>query len=305
MFTAPTYLLSAILFPFGLALGSFANVLIHRLPLDSKTDRDVIITPSRCNTCGVRIRPQHNIPILSWIYLKGRCAYCGCKISVSYPIVELLVGLLLSGSVWIFPFGTLIWIKGVICGYSLITLFFTDFNTFILPNVIQFTLMAIGVLLTLPQLINSSHVTFVYGLHNETILQVNTFVNCLQPAPILHITSHPITITTSIIGLIVGYSVPMGINFVYRCIRKTDGIGMGDFKMLAWLGSFWGWASMLGIMFIGALLGSILGLSMIFFAKGNLRHAILPFGCTLALATPMVVFYGSNIWHSYLEWVLQ
>ena len=302
MFTSyiPTWLLSVMLVPFGLALGSFANVLIYRLPLRNKVDRNITTRPSRCIICKTNIRPIHNVPILSWIWLRGRCAYCGCQISTNYPLVELLVGLLMAGSVWIFPFGTLIWLKGLVCGYALIVLFFTDFNAFILPNIIQFPLMIIGILFTLPQLIYPSHTTYIFDLH-ETILRVDTFANSLQPAPIWHKFGQPVTLLTSILGIAIGYMVPMSINAIYRYIRKTDGMGMGDFKMLAWLGAFWGWAPTLGIMLCGALLGSIIGLPIILLKNNNWRHIMLPFGCTLALATPIVVFYGTNIWHAYVE----
>lgn len=296
----PIWLLSVVLALFGLALGSFANVLIRRLPLEDAADRNITTKPSHCISCKTPIRLQHNIPIASWIYLKGRCAYCGCKISISYPLIELLVGLLMAGSVWIFPFGTLIWVKGIVCGYALIVLSVTDFNTFILPNTIQFPLMVAGVLFTLPQLIYPSQLTSILGSHENT-LQVSTFANNLQPAPIWHTFGQPVTLSTSLLGLIVGYIVPMSINFIYHCIRKTDGMGMGDFKMLAWLGAFWGCAPMIGIMFGGSLVGSIVGIFFVLTTKNNWRYTILPFGCALALATPVVIFYGPKIWLIYMK----
>ena len=162
-FDFPTWLLSVLLAPFGLILGSFANVLIHRLPQEDAADRDVVTKPSHCPSCKARIRPWHNIPLVSWLWLRGRCASCGWRIPVRYPLVELLGGLLLAGSVWVFPFGTLIWVKGVVCGYALIVLFFTDLTAFILPDAVQFPLMALGVLFTLPQLVWPLHPTSVWA----------------------------------------------------------------------------------------------------------------------------------------------
>ncbi len=297
-FDFPTWLLALTLAPFGLVLGSFANVLIHRLPLEDAADRDVVRKPSHCPGCQARIRPQHNIPLLSWVWLRGRCAACGWRIPVRYPLVELLAGLLLAGSVWVFPFGTLIWAKGVVCGYALVVLFFTDLEAFILPDAVQFPLMLLGLAFALPQLAWPLHTTSVWGA-GQTILQVDTFANGLQPAPLWHLLGQPVTWQASLLGLGVGYGLPAGLNLIYSLIRKTDGIGMGDFKMLAWLGAFWGWAPMLGILFGGALLGSAVGLPLLLAGKAK-GQTMLPFGCTLALSTPVVVFFGPALWSGYL-----
>jgi prepilin signal peptidase PulO-like enzyme (type II secretory pathway) len=293
----PTWFLSAMLAPFGLVLGSFANVLIHRLPLENPADRNVVTKPSHCPACNTRIKAWHNIPLLAWVLLRGRCAACGWKIPVRYPLVELLGGLLLAGSVWVFPFGTLIWIKGMVCGFALLVLFFTDLTAFMLPDVLQIPLMVLGFLFTLPQLLLPGHLTAVWA---PEAFFVNTFANGLQTAPCWHTaTFAPVTWTSSLLGLAVGYGAPAGLNLVYRLIRKTDGIGMGDFKMLAWLGAFWGWGPMLGILFGGALLGSAVGVPLMITRKAG-GQTMLPFGCALALATPVVVFYGPGIWTAYL-----
>ena len=308
----PTWLLSLLLAPFGLVLGSFANVLIHRLPLEDAADRNVVTKPSHCPGCQARIKPWHNLPLVSWLWLRGRCAACGWRIPVRYPLVELLAGLLLAGSVWVFPVGTLIWVKGVVCGYALIVLFCTDLEAFMLPDLIQYPLMVLGLAFCLPQIFWPLHQTAVWGpaqavlrpgasiwIPGQTILQVATFSNGLQLAPLWHLLGQPVTWVSSLVGLGVGYGVPAGLNLVYRLIRKTDGIGMGDFKMLAWLGAFWGWAPMLGILFGGALLGSAVGLPLLLTGRAK-GQTMLPFGCTLALSTPVVVFYGAAIWSGYL-----
>jgi prepilin signal peptidase PulO-like enzyme (type II secretory pathway) len=297
-FDFPTWLLSLILAPFGLVLGSFGNVLIHRLPQDAPADRDVVAKPSHCPSCHARIRPWQNIPLFSWICLRGRCANCGWRIPLRYPLVELLAGALLAGSPWVFPFGTLIWVKGVVCGYALLVLFCTDLEAFILPDALQFPLMVLGVGFALPQLFWPLHGTSVWAL-DQTILRVDTFTNGLQPAPLWHLLGQPVTWQASLVGLVLGYGLPAAFNALYALIRKTDGIGMGDFKMLAWLGAFWGWAPMLGILFGGALLGSAVGLPMLLTGRAK-GQTMLPFGCTLALATPVVVFYGPAIWNGYL-----
>ena len=292
----PTWFVSLMLVPFGLVLGSFANVLIHRLPLEEKADRNVVTKPSHCPACNTRIKPWHNLPLISWLLLRGKCATCGWKIPIRYPLVELLGGLLLASSVWIFPFGTLIWIKGLVCGFALIVLFFTDLTAFMLPDVLQLPLVALGVLFTLPQLIWPTHLTLIWA---PGAVLVDTFSNGLQPAPLWHFSHASVSWVSSLLGLVIGYGAPAGLNGLYRVIRKTDGIGMGDFKMLAWLGAFWGWAPMLGILFGGALLGSAVGIPLMITRKTG-GQTMLPFGCALALATPVVVFFGPALWSAYM-----
>jgi prepilin signal peptidase PulO-like enzyme (type II secretory pathway) len=300
MFTIdlPTWFLSAMLAPFGLILGSFGNVLIHRLPLEEKADRDVVAKPSHCPSCKAPLRWFHNIPLVSWIALRGKCAFCGWRIPFRYPLVEFLAGVLLAASVWVFPFGTLIWFKGVICGYALIVLFFTDLTEFMLPDAIQFPLMALGVLFTLPQLFWPERMTRI-ATSGWNSMVVDTFANGLQPAPGWSLQGSVVGWQASLIGLAVGYGVPAMLNQIYKWIRKADGLGMGDFKMLAWLGAFWGWAPMVGILFGGALLGSAVGLPLMLLRKAS-GQTMLPFGCALALATPVVVFYGPALWTAYM-----
>ena len=300
MFTIdlPTWFLSVLLAPFGLIFGSFGNVLIHRLPLEQEADRNVVTKPSHCPACKAPLRWFHNVPLVSWLALRGRCAFCGWRIPFRYPLVEFLAGVLLAGSVWIFPFGTLIWFKGVLCGYALIVLFCTDLTEFILPDAIQFPLMALGLLFTLPQVLWPERMTRI-ATSGWDFLLVDTFVNGLQPAPAWNLQGPVVDWRASLLGLVVGYGVPALFNQIYKWIRKTDGLGMGDFKMLAWLGAFWGWGPMAGILFGGALLGSAVGLPLLLLRKAS-GQTMLPFGCALALATPVVVFYGPSLWAAYL-----
>ena len=145
----PTWFLALMITPFGLVVGSFANVLIYRLPLEEPADRDVVTKPSHCPSCKAKIKPWHNIPVFGWLLLRGKCAACGWKIPGRYPLVELLGGLIFAASIYVFPVGTLIWAKGLICAFALLVLFFTDYTEFFLPDVIQFPLMALGLLFTL------------------------------------------------------------------------------------------------------------------------------------------------------------
>lgn len=324
----PPAFLSLLLFPFGLVLGSFGNVLIHRLPQEAPSERNVVSTPSHCPRCGARIRWYHNLPLLSWLWLRGRCADCAARIPFRYPLVELLAGLLLAASPWILPFGTLVWVKGVLCGLALLVLFFTDLEHFILPDAIQFPLMAVGVLFTVPQLLWPEATTRILVAGLSEMAVVDTFSNVLQAAPAWAPLGHtPVTWLDSLLGLGLGYGLPWAFNGAYRLVRGRDGLGMGDFKMLAWLGAFWGWQAMLGILFVGSFLGVVLGIPLALVAmavelprvqrtlrafghptrgaywvraRRGLMTRMLPFGCALALASPLIIFYGPALWAGYL-----
>ncbi len=294
----PTWFLALMIAPFGLAMGSFANVLIYRLPLEEPEDRNVVTKSSHCPSCKAPIKPWHNIPLFGWLWLRGKCAACGWKIPGRYPLVELLGGLIFAASVYLFPVGSLIWFKALVCAFALLVLFFTDYTEFFLPDVLQFPLMILGVLFTLPQLFwPNQTVTILIG--NQQYFRADLFHNGLQMSPLWTLFGEAVTWKSSLLGLVVGYGGPTVINAIYKLIRKTDGLGMGDFKMLAWLGAFWGWAPMLGIFFGGALLLTAFSLPLIITRRLK-GQSMLPFGCFLALATFPVVFYGPAIWSWYM-----
>lgn len=295
----PTHLLSLMFLPFGLVLGSFCNVLIHRLPQEDEAERNVTTKASRCPSCKAPIKPWHNVPLLGWLWLRGKCAACGWPIPWRYPLVELLGGAIAAGSVWVLPFGTLVWLKGVVCAFALLALFFTDFTEFILPDAIQFPLMVAGLLFTLPSLFLGERLITVFGADPRAFLRVDVWHNGLQAAPLWPRYGEPVTLYSSLLGLAVGYGVPALFNLLYKAIRKTDGMGMGDFKMLAWLGAFFGVGPMLGILFLGAFLGALVGLPLMFIRREG-GQMMLPFGCALALAVLPVWFFGPIFWGWYM-----
>jgi len=304
--------LTCILAPFGLAFGSFANVLIHRLPQENPKDRDIATLSSRCPTCGKNIKWFHNLPVISWLYLRGKCAYCGWNIPVRYPIVELLSSILFAVSPWLFPFGTAIWLKSIICGYALIVLFFTDLTKGILPDALQFPLMGLGLLFTLPQIFWSGAAIAVFSGNGWDLLTASAFHNGLQTASAWEQWRESVTIRSSLIGAVGGYGFPWAFNFTYVKIRNVlatklfdrepleSAMGMGDFKMLAWLGAFWGWEYMLGIFFTAAAIMCVFVLPIHFLRRRD-SGTMYPLGCGIALATPIVVFWGPALWHVYIN----
>ena len=306
----PTWMHSLFLLCFGLLVGSFGNVLIHRLPQEDPEERDVVRKGSHCPACKTPIKPWHNVPLFGWLWLRGRCAACGWRIPFRYPLVEGLTGLLFAASPWLFPIGTLIWFKGLLAGFALIVLFFTDFTEFMLPDAIQLPLIALGLLLTLPQMIWPDSFRSIRGA-GDLFLNVELWHNGLQPAPGWHLYGAPVTWREALAGAVLGYGVPAGMNAIYRALRKTDGIGMGDFKMLAWLGAFWGWQAMLGILFLSTVPMILLGVPFALLKSARdperegsvwegLGQHMLPWGCGMAAVTPLVIFFGPGLWDAYM-----
>jgi leader peptidase (prepilin peptidase)/N-methyltransferase len=263
------YLFSFIL---GSVIGSFLNVCIYRLP----TGESIVFPPSHCTSCGRAIRFYNNIPILSYLILKGKCADCGSRISIQYPLVELLSGVALTGLYYKFGLSldTLFY---AMLTYSLIVITFIDLGHMIIPNAITIPGAAAGLiynaLITDWEKSRDLLGAFSWSLEN--------FFGVLNKVPFLD----------SIFGLITGGGILFLIAFLYIAVRKQEGMGMGDVKLLAMIGAFLGWKGVVFVMLVSSLLGTIIGLSIILYKKGDLKYA-LPFGPFLSLAAIIYVFTG-------------
>jgi leader peptidase (prepilin peptidase)/N-methyltransferase len=233
---------------FGLIWGSFVNVLIYRLP----RDRSVIFPPSACPACKEKIAPYDNVPILSYVFLRGRCRHCKAPVSLRYPAVELLVGAASviaylrhgPGLEYLVEFGFVA---------AMVALVFIDYDHQILPNVITIPGTIVGVLLA--------------GIRQ------------------------PITVTEALAGALLGAGVLFLVAEVYLRVRKIEGLGMGDVKMMAMVGAFLGWKGVLLTLFAGSLLGSLVGLALMA-ARGKDLKTALPFGSFLGIAATATLFLG-------------
>jgi len=214
----------------GLAVGSFLNVCIHRLPIDVS-----IVKPrSRCPMCGRSLRWYENIPLLSYIFLRGRCRGCGAGISWQYPIVELVTAGVFVLTLFVYG-PDLLLVSRLLLGSALIVLFVIDLQHRILPNAI-----------TLPGIV----VGFV----------LSTFT---EPGWL-----------SSLIGIVIGGGVLLAIAEVYYRVRHEQGLGMGDVKMLAMIGAFLGWPLMLLTLVLASFAGSLVGLAMIVSRRGDMKYAL-------------------------------
>ena len=246
---------------FGLLIGSFLNVVIHRLPLGES-----VVTPrSKCTNCGRQIKAIENIPILSWMILRGRCGGCGSRISVRYPAVELLnsiayiICFVHFGIAIVLPFSFLL------CSAA-IALAMIDAEHMILPNKITYSIF----------------VAFLVFRLIEGASQGGA-------SPILD----------GVIGGIVGGGFLWSLGALWKLLRGIDGMGLGDVKMMAGVGMFIGWELVLFAIFVGALTGTIGGLFLSRRNSADLQTRI-PFGVFLAIGSVISMLAGKTI----IEWYL-
>ena len=258
---------------FGALIGSFLSVCIYRIPLGREDcqpegqplpEKPISIgypVRSFCPHCKKQLRWFHNIPVLSWLALRGRCGFCSAKISFRYPLVELLSAGFAGLSFYQYGLTPTAAVVYFTCA-TLIVLSFIDYDFYILPNVI-----------TLPGII--------FGL---VLSVVSEFTNWFTA---------PVTsgMVYSLLGILAGGGFLYLISEVYFRLRKVEGLGMGDVKLLAAVGAIFGPEAALYTIFIGSLFGSILGLLLILVA-GRKMSQHLPFGPYLALATVLYLFTG-------------
>jgi leader peptidase (prepilin peptidase)/N-methyltransferase len=274
LFAAPANLVvSLIAGLFGLMIGSFLNVVIYRMPKMMQresdnyvasesglplphTDRFNLALPrSCCPHCGHRITASENIPLLSYALLRAQCSACKAPIPARYPAIELLTGALSALLIWHFGSG---WtgLATLFFAYCLIAMTFIDCDTQLLPDDLTFPLLWAGLLVNIN----------------------GTFVP-LQEA---------------VIGAAAGYLVLWGIYWVFKLVTGKEGMGYGDFKLLAALGAWLGWTMLPTIVLLSSLVGAIVGISLIVFTKHG-RDQPIPFGPYLACAGMIALLYGTPI----------
>lgn len=281
---ANLFVFVSITFLFSLFVGSFLNVVIYRLPLMMERDWkqqceelagkkhaehmpeetfNLVLPRSRCVHCGHQIRAYENIPILSYLLLRGRCSNCHSKISLRYPFVELLTAVLSATVAWQFGFG---WqaLAAIILTWALIALTFIDLDHKLLPDSITLPFLWIGLLLSLG----------------------NVFVD---PA-------------TSIVGAVAGYLSLWLVYQGFKIVTGKEGMGFGDFKLLAMLGAWVGWKYLPVIILFSSAVGAVTGIALVAVGKRQ-RGAAIPFGPFLAAAGWLTVLWGENIVSTYLNLV--
>jgi leader peptidase (prepilin peptidase) / N-methyltransferase len=244
-------------FILGAVVGSFLNVCIYRLP----KGESVAYPPSHCGNCDYVIRWYDNIPILSYLVLRGKCRRCGTRISLQYPLVE-LINALLSLALFL-RFGPT-WVFLLLFTFvsAMVVVTFIDLEHQIIPDVITLPGIVIGFAISF----------FIPGL------------GWLQ----------------SLIGILAGGGSLLLVALAYQLLTKRDGMGGGDIKLLAMCGAFFGWKAVLFIIFASSLIGSIVGITIMLVQKKDSTLAI-PFGPYLAAAAVIYIFYGNRLIYWYLN----
>jgi leader peptidase (prepilin peptidase) / N-methyltransferase len=228
-------------FLFGICIGSFLNVCISRVP----EGVSVVSPRSHCPRCITPIKPYDNIPVLSWLLLRGKCRTCGLSISPMYPIVELLTGALFVLTYYTFGF-TLTTFKFLIFGCLLIVLIVTDLRVRILPDAINWPGFGVGLAFAI-QVPPSDGISVLF-FHQANFLR--------HSQPVLGLID-------ALLGAACGSCLLWGAAFLYELVRKREGMGMGDVKMMAMVGAFLGVRGAFLTILLGTLLGSILGLTVV------------------------------------------
>ena len=263
---------------FGLMIGSFLNVVIHRLPKMMQresdnyvahesgkdlphTDRYNLMVPrSACPQCAHRISALENMPVISYVFLGGKCIKCKTPISIRYPLVELLTGALSAFLAWRFGTG-ITGLASMLFAYMLIAMTFIDADTQLLPDDLTLPLLWCGLLVNLN----------------------GTFVP-LQEA---------------VIGAAAGYLSLWAVYWTFKLATGKEGMGYGDFKLLAALGAWLGWKMLPIIILLSSLVGAVVGISLILFARHG-RNNPIPFGPYLAAAGMIALLYGKPLAQTYL-----
>ena len=266
----------------GLCIGSFLNVVIYRLPkmmqqdwheqccelLDIKNENvteqqkvNLIFPGSSCPSCQHKITVLENIPVISYLFLKGRCSSCKVKISLQYPIIEMFTGLATAYIAWHFGF-SLQTLCAVLFTWALICLSMIDLEHSFLPDDITLPFMWLGLACN------------IFGIFTD--------------------------IYSSLIGAMLGYSILWIIFMSFKAVTGKEGMGYGDFKLLALLGAWMGWQHLPLIILLSSITASIIGLAMIIF-KGRDKAAAFPFGPYLAIAGWITLIWGKELTGLYLS----
>jgi leader peptidase (prepilin peptidase) / N-methyltransferase len=272
---APATLIGIFVFLLGLIIGSFLNVCIVRIP-----ERKSIVMPaSACPKCGTAIRPYDNIPVVSYLLLGGKCRVCKTKISPMYPLVELLTAALFFGCYYAFG-PTFEGLKWAVFSALMIVLVFTDLRERILPDVVNFTGFGLGLALSL----------FTKPSDGVALWVANRLFDLPPPVPV-------VSLVDALIGAAIGSGLLWLVSEVYFRLRKREGMGLGDVKMMLMAGAFLGARRTLLTILAGSVLGSVLGIAFIL-AKRKDSNYELPFGSFLGVAALLVVFFGMP----FLNW---
>jgi leader peptidase (prepilin peptidase) / N-methyltransferase len=275
---APSTLIGIFAALFGLIIGSFLNVCIVRIP----GRKSIVMPASACPKCGAAIRPWDNIPVVSWLLLRGKCRACKTKISAMYPVVELLTAALFWACFYAFGLTTEA-AKWAIFSALMIVLVFTDLRERILPDVVNYSGFAVGLLLSLVTKPSDGSALWI----------ANRVFDFPPPAPV-------ISLADALLGAAFGSGLLWLVAELYFRLRRREGMGMGDVKMMLMAGAFLGLKRTMLTILAGSVLGSVLGMAFMVARRKGSEYE-LPFGSFLGMAAVLVMFFGAPLVNWYLS----
>ena len=263
----------------GLIVGSFLNVVIYRFPIMMQRESDnylamenddqpahidrynLMIPGSACTSCGHALSMADNVPLISYVWLKGRCRYCHAPISARYPSVELLTAVLSGIVIWQLGSG-LVGLSSLVLLWMLLAMSFIDIDTQLLPDELTLPLLWLGLLVNLDGAI--------------------------------------VPLRDAVLGAVAGYLALWVVYWLFKLVTGKDGIGYGDFKLLAALGAWMGWMMLPVIVLLSSAVGALVGLSLIAF-RGHQRDRPIPFGPFLAAAGLISLLFGQPLLQVWLS----
>jgi leader peptidase (prepilin peptidase)/N-methyltransferase len=277
-------LFTGLVFLFGLLVGSFLNVVIHRLPKmmeaewhdqcaelrgdtvpqtshpEGRRPYNLLLPRSACPHCGHQITALENFPLLSWLWLRGRCAACGAPISARYPLVELLTALLSAAAAW--KWGVSMQTLGALfLVWTLVALAFIDLDTTLLPDSLTLPLLWMGLLFNLG--------------------------------------GHFASLPDAVVGAMAGYLLLWSVYWLFKLATGKEGMGYGDFKLLAAIGAWLGWQMLPVTLLLSSVVGAVIGIAMIVLVNHD-RRVPIPFGPYLAGGGLVALFFGPILMQAYL-----
>lgn len=281
LFQSSPELLTLLVLIIGLLVGSFLNVVIYRLPvmmnrgwknecseylgLENTESNDepfnLMVPLSRCPSCNSAIKPYQNIPVLSYLFLKGKCASCNTPISLRYPLIETFTGIMSAVVAWHFGY-SIEMLLALLLTWSLISLSFIDIDHQLLPDSITLPLVWLGLFLS------------IFAVYTDT--------------------------ESSIIGAIAGYLSLWTVYQLFKLATGKEGMGYGDFKLLALFGAWLGWQYIILIILLSSLVGAVIGIAMVLLTKKD-HNIPIPFGPYLAAAGWLALLWGDQINALYLN----
>ncbi|MEO8041832.1 MAG: prepilin peptidase [Acidobacteriota bacterium] len=264
-------------FIFGAIVGSFLNVVIHRVP----NEESIVFPNSACPKCKAPIKAYDNIPILSWLILRGKCRGCGMAISARYPAVELLTAFLYLLVYWQVGLSPMLPVSLAFVS-AMVALIFIDAEHMILPNVITYPLLVIALLVRL-----IFPLVFAENYFSDTAF-----------APVNYLVGQPpwlVSIFGALVGALVGGGSLWFVGAVWKKLRGVDAMGLGDVKMMLGVGALLGWRLAFLSIFLGAFAGALLGIVVIAKQKDKDLQTQIPFGIFLGTGSILSLLFGEQL----------